>query len=248
MTSNLSKYSREKYKKQYFELDNKSEADKSVNTYDRTAWSVPCQEYLLAFFSKTGTVIRGKKILIVGPETKAETERFIQGGADVTVINIAFPEAVLRRSPNYHPCWMDLHHLGFIDNAFDFVYIQHVCMHVDIEKVVQEIRSVLKPGGKMILLEVLGSSPYILFFRNILKVERFMGHSYVTFRDLSNIEDKNFRIERIAGFYVFLPIFYLLKYFYLSRLFKALMLIESRLIGQLHMFRPLCMFGMLYMY
>ncbi|NJM24610.1 MAG: methyltransferase domain-containing protein [Bacteroidia bacterium] len=48
---------------------------------------------------------------------------------------------------------MDIHHMPFEDNRFDFLLCNHVLEHVDDDrKALSEIKRVLKPGGNAILL------------------------------------------------------------------------------------------------
>ncbi|MDJ1008315.1 MAG: class I SAM-dependent methyltransferase [Paracoccaceae bacterium] len=103
----------------------------------------------------------GKRVLDVGCGLGTDLSRFAANGAEVTGIDIA-PRAVELARANFG--WrglqgrfevMDGEAMGFPDDAFDFVYC-HTVLHFTPhpKAMVGEIRRVLKPGGRALLMTI----------------------------------------------------------------------------------------------
>lgn len=60
---------------------------------------------------------------------------------------------------------MDAENLEFKSNEFDLVYGIGILHHLNLNKVIPEIRRALKPGGKAIFREPMGHNPFINLFR-----------------------------------------------------------------------------------
>jgi len=61
---------------------------------------------------------------------------------------------------------MDAHKLSFDDSTFDLVFGTSILHHLNLEKALQEFWRILKPKGKLIFVEPLGTNPLINKFRN----------------------------------------------------------------------------------
>jgi SAM-dependent methyltransferase len=102
---------------------------------------------------------RGKKLLEIGCGVGLDLARFARGGANVTGIDLAAVSidlakknfAFQRAKGNLQV--MDGEHLDFDNDSFDVVYAHGVLQYTaNIEKMIAEIRRVLKPGGEAILM------------------------------------------------------------------------------------------------
>lgn len=60
---------------------------------------------------------------------------------------------------------MDAHSLEFEDNTFDLVIGRGILHHLDYNRALSEVRRTLRPGGRAIFLEPLGSNPLLRIFR-----------------------------------------------------------------------------------
>lgn len=128
------------------------------------------------------------KILYVGIGTGQETVNF-PPGLDVVAIDIS--EEMLKRAQERISAYpgkmesilMDAHHTSFADNSFDMVLT--VCVLCSVEKPIaalEEMKRVLKPGGKMLSFEhVRSGNPLFawpLFLMNPISL-KLMGTSMV---------------------------------------------------------------------
>ena len=102
--------------------------------------------------------LKGKKVLDIGVGSGFSMVAFIQGGAEVTGIDItdyAVRHAMCNlqcRSLQGTVVQMDAQQLAFPSNSFDFVNAWGCLMHVpDGQKAVAEIYRVLKPGGRFLI-------------------------------------------------------------------------------------------------
>lgn len=60
---------------------------------------------------------------------------------------------------------MDAHKLAFPDETFDFVVGNGILHHLDFTLALDEVRRVLKPGGRAVFQEPLGGNPLLKLFR-----------------------------------------------------------------------------------
>ena len=105
------------------------------------------------------SAFKGKELLEVGCGVGIDLVRFARGGARVTGIDLAQKSIELARQNFVH---QGLHgdlllgngeNLEFDDNSFDVVYAHGVIQYTaNPQKMVDELRRVLRPGGEMILM------------------------------------------------------------------------------------------------
>jgi SAM-dependent methyltransferase len=50
---------------------------------------------------------------------------------------------------------------GFADDSFDIVVGHYILSHLDLERVLPEIRRILKPGGRAVFVETLAHNPFL---------------------------------------------------------------------------------------
>lgn len=119
----------------------------------------------------------GKAVLDVGCGLGNDTSRFAAAGAEITGVDIA-DEAVRLTKANFayrglkgDIQQMDGCKLAFPDNSFDVVYC-HTVLHFthDPEQLIGEIRRVLKPGGKGIVMTINRNS-WMMVLHRLLNVE-----------------------------------------------------------------------------
>jgi SAM-dependent methyltransferase len=100
---------------------------------------------------------RGRSVLEVGCGAGVDLARFARGGATVAGVDLASAAIELARA-NFDQQGLtgalevaDGEHLRFPDNCFDLVYAHGVVQYTaDPERLVEECRRVLKPGGEAV--------------------------------------------------------------------------------------------------
>ena len=97
---------------------------------------------------------------------------------------------------------MDAHNLEFSNKNFDAIVGRSIIHHLDIEKISQELARVLKPGGKIVFLEPLGSNPIVNLYRLLTPRARTEDEHPLTLIDFKIIK-KYFETVEIKGFYIF---------------------------------------------
>jgi len=103
---------------------------------------------------------RGKRVLEVGCGAGTDLARFARGGAIVTGVDLAASAIELARK-NFEQQGLqgefreaDGEHLPFDDNTYDLVYAHGVVQYTpDGERLVEECRRVLKPGGRLYIVD-----------------------------------------------------------------------------------------------
>lgn len=97
----------------------------------------------------------------------------------------------------------DAHHLTFGDSSFDSVVCTYsLCNIPDIERAVAEVKRVLRPGGRLILVDHIRSQAKpILWVQKIIEFfsVRIEG-DYMTRRPLDQVSAQGFEIEQAERF------------------------------------------------
>tara|TARA_B100001093_G_scaffold190057_1_gene182624 strand:+ start:324 stop:1067 length:744 start_codon:yes stop_codon:yes gene_type:complete len=78
----------------------------------------------------------------------------------------------------------------FNSNNFDIVYGTGILHHLDMSMCLDEIKRVLKPGGKFIFIEPLGTNPLINFYRKLTPKSRSKDEHPLVKLDFDLIEKK----------------------------------------------------------
>ncbi len=77
--------------------------------------------------------------------------------------------------------------LPFEQETFDVAFGHDVLHHLDLEKACEEIRRVLKPGGRAVFVEPLGHNPIINLFRRLSPETRTPDERPLRFRDFATL-------------------------------------------------------------
>ncbi|MBI1968629.1 class I SAM-dependent methyltransferase [Candidatus Woesearchaeota archaeon] len=126
--------------------------------------------------------LRNKTLLEIGSGSGKQAVFFAKQGAKVSVVDISSEslKAVLRMAEKQDVAvqsyQMNAEKMGFEDETFDRVYINSVLMHVEQEKVLQECSRVLKPGGKVIIVEPLRYAPFVQIYRFLSSYRKMCPH------------------------------------------------------------------------
>ena len=75
-------------------------------------------------------------------------------GVDLTPLHVRAARAAARRRRNLDIHEGDFHHLPYADESFDLVFsVEAICHARDVYRVVDEVRRVLRPGGRLVTIE-----------------------------------------------------------------------------------------------
>ena len=90
---------------------------------------------------------------------------------------------------------MDAHKLEFPDNHFDLVFGGALLHHLDLSVALDEIKRVLKPGGKMVFWEPLRLNPLAIIARKLTPKVRTVDERPFGFSELKEVSSRfNMRI------------------------------------------------------
>ena len=110
---------------------------------------------------------------------------------------------------------MDAEKLEYDDNFFDLILAYNSLSYLDLNKSYAELYRVIKPEGKIIIMDSLGNNPFFQFNRNMnLKKwapKNIKNFSILKRKDLEN-NSEYFRLEKIK-YFNFLSVFF----FYISK-------------------------------
>lgn len=138
----------------------------------------------------------GKDVLEIGSYTWAAWFTEDTKPKNLTCINISEVELengkklTENRPFPIHHYLMDANDLTFKDESFDIVFGGAILHHLDIEKSVNHIHRVLKPGGKIIFLEPLNMNPFYKIYRKLNPQERTPDEHALVSKDFKLIRSK----------------------------------------------------------
>ncbi len=137
-------------------------------------------DYLLIFdsairysYSLLGN-LPGKKLLEIGCGSGRQSRYFVAAGAQVLAIDVSQKCVQALQSwaqeqkiplSSLTAQVLTAENIKCKDNTFDAIYINSVLMHADPKKVLKECRRVLKPGGKVVVVEPLQHNPVAMIYR-----------------------------------------------------------------------------------
>lgn len=220
----------------------------------RSFWNTPCQNDALSIIEP----VENKNALIIGLGVGIEDRAFINAGCKVTAIDIThegFSKYRNNETSNYKEqtskIVMDVQSLGFPSNTFDIVYVQHVMMHVNPDKVAQEVYRVLKPDGKFVVLEILGQNLSSIILKRLAYPRKHLRNNinYLSLDSFNNIGKLFTKIIFEREYYLFAPLYYPLRLLAdyqikTTMLIECLLYLENRLLNVFPVFRKNSMFGL----
>lgn len=160
----------------------------------------PVMGYRYALYLLKDKDIKNKKVLNIASGIGYESVILARKGANVYAFDIS--EASVRvankrseingLSGQITTEVMSVYQLTYADDSFDYVYGNACLHHFELEKGLKEIRRVLKPGGKAVFCEPLGSSEFLKKLRNFVPVRKNIVSPFerqLNYNDLKVIEN-----------------------------------------------------------
>lgn len=110
-------------------------------------------------------------------------------GVDISPASVQWANETLKTNDaaNASAYVADVEDLPFEDDRFDLVFGTGIIHHVDVEKVCQETRRVLKPGGYAVFVEPLAHNPLLRLYRKLTPSARTVDEHPLGREDLARI-------------------------------------------------------------
>lgn len=143
--------------------------------------------------------IRQRWVLEIGPGIGRETAALVAGGAHALALDVTL--AALERTRAgvsgaapaaastgvLHPVQALAERLPLRDGSIDRVFAQTVLMHLDLSAAAGEWARVLRPGGRVIVLEPVRGNPLVWLHRRFISPYRVTRPNYVTVAELETV-------------------------------------------------------------
>jgi SAM-dependent methyltransferase len=137
----------------------------------------------------------GRRVLDLGCGFGAASSFFALRGAAVVGVDISQMMLCRARSVadrcqvagRFRACRAAVEYLPMCDDSFDLVYGYGILHHADLRLALQEVRRVLRPGGRAVLVEPLGVNPVVNIYRLLSRDVRTSGERPLMPRDLRTI-------------------------------------------------------------
>lgn len=151
----------------------------------------------------TCSTIKNKSVLEIGCSSGEDAKSYAQYACHYIGVDIsdeAINKALQRDLPNCEFLCADGHVLPVDDATIDCVIVNSLLHHLDLKLTFSEIARVLKPNGKLIYREPLGTNPLFNLYRVLTPGARTKDEAPFSFSDLKLLRC-NFATEpRYFGF------------------------------------------------
>ena len=132
-------------------------------------------------------------------------------GIDISDVSIQKAKKIINNSDSTVELLVDnCEKTKFNNNSFDIVYGTGILHHLNLEICLDEINRILKPGGKLLFIEPLGTNPLINLYRKLSPNSRSKDEHPLLGRDFETIKNKFVKIDiKYYGFLtlIFFPIY-----------------------------------------
>jgi ubiquinone/menaquinone biosynthesis C-methylase UbiE len=132
-------------------------------------------------------------------------------GIDISEVSIQKAKDSIQKSNSNVELLVDnCEKTKFSDNTFDIIYGAGILHHLDISLCLKELHRVLKPGGRFLFIEPLGTNPLINFYRKLTPHSRSKDEHPLINRDFQLIRNSFSKLRiKYYGFFtlIFFPIY-----------------------------------------
>ena len=162
------------------------------------ATEIPTKEHI----EQTYLAIKGLSGLEIGCSRGSDAVGYAKYCSKFIGIDISDEAIKLAKSKNIANCEFictDGHNLPFEEESFDFVIVNSLLHHLDLDSTFVEINRVLKPKGKLIFREPLGTNPLFQIYRFLTPTARTDDERPFTFADI-RLMKTHFEFSEIRWF------------------------------------------------
>ena len=131
-------------------------------------------------------------------------------GIDISEISIQKAKDKIKSNFNVELIVGNCEKTKFNDNTFDIVYGTGILHHLDIKLCLEEIQRILKPGGRLLFIEPLGTNPIINLYRKLTPKSRSRDEHPLVNDDFNLIQNKFGKLQvKYYGFLtlIFFPLY-----------------------------------------
>ena len=111
-------------------------------------------------------------------------------GIDISEVSIKKAKEVSKENSKIELLVDNCEKTRFQNNSFDVVYGTGILHHLNLEVCLAEIFRILKPGGKFLFIEPLGTNPLINLYRKLTPQSRSIDEHPLVDRDFNLIQKK----------------------------------------------------------
>ena len=147
------------------------------------ATEIPTKEHIEQTYSE----INGLSGLEIGCSSGSDAIEYAKYCSTYVGIDISDEAIKLAKNKNIANCEFtctDGHNLPFENESLDFVIVNSLLHHLDLSSTFVEINRVLKPKGKLIFREPLGTNPFFQIYRFFTPTARTVDERPFTFNDI----------------------------------------------------------------
>ena len=111
-------------------------------------------------------------------------------GIDISEVSIEKAKKISSSNLNIELLVDNCEKTNFANNSFDIVYGTGILHHLNIESCLNEIHRILKPKGKLLFIEPLGTNPLINLYRKLTPKSRSVDEHPLVDEDFNLIQQK----------------------------------------------------------
>ena len=183
-------------------FNNESLNQKKQNYFNRNQYLDGPYDYIKRKYFK---YLKGKKVLHCCYGTGATSILISSRGADTIGTDISKDsiDYAKKRAMKLKKCKffvMDTHKMSFNNETFDIIYCYNSLLYLNLKVAFEELNRVLKPNGKIIIIENLSNNFIFKYYRVIkhyFKNKKFLKElNNINFKDIEFINEKFYILDK----------------------------------------------------